>query len=369
MMAEKITKSKKIQGVKKNIFIFKKDKTIRIKSTPVPKKKSMDEAIKTNEVLLWGTNKIDSILLTPYEKNYAKSKTKSDKSETTEITDEIEITDETEITDKIANSDKQEEPIKIMDSEYIPSHKYNITDLDWLNKEYDRIENKISQLTEITEEYDNLLDLQDSLTELINELEYEAKTNNISKIFKETNDNMDKNKDENCADEDETLMEIEIKSKKEKSTKLKKSKKTTKLKPYYWIGEIPEGYREATEEEAIVNKKVSLFGKKRVNRELQSLFEITGTIYIDTNELSIINQQIMGLKGKLHYYKKELEFKTISLDSDIISQEMENEIKNKISDVKNCYKKTVDIYNLYVKKYKNLAELKNQNQNQNQNKM
>lgn len=29
----------------------------------------MDDAIGANEVLLWGLNKIDSILLTPYEKN------------------------------------------------------------------------------------------------------------------------------------------------------------------------------------------------------------------------------------------------------------------------------------------------------------
>ena len=126
------------------------------------------------------------------------------------------------------------------------------------------------------------------------------------------------------------------------------------------MGKIPEGYREATEEEAIINKKVSLFGKKRVNRELHSLFEITGTIYIDTEELPIINQQIMGLKGKMSYYKKEIEYKNKSLESDAISQEMINEIKNKISDIQNCYKKTVDIHNIYVKKYNNLMKVKNQ---------
>ena len=356
-MSEQLTQitkiPKKISGVKKNITIFKKDSTIKIKSTQIPKKKSMDEAIKSNEVLLWGLNKIDSILLSPYEKNYIKSKTKSKKTDS----DEKINYDEKAIFDKktdnqISNSDKQEYLIKTKDHEYIPSHKYSFVDLDWLNKEYHRIENKISQLTEITEEYDNLLDLQESLTELINELEY-------------TNKNIDnKSVDNNIEnDDDKTLIEVEINSKKSKSTKTSKStkKKITIIKPYYWIGEIPEGYREATEEEAIVNKKVSLFGKKRVNRELHSFFEITGTIYIDTEELPIINQQIMGLKGKLRYYKKELEYKKISLDSDTISQEMQNEIKNKISDIKNSYKKTVDIYNIYVKKYNNLT--KNQNQN------
>ena len=365
-MTELSTEIKKISGVKKNISIFKKDKTIKIKSTPIPKKKSMDEAIETNEVLLWGLNKIDSILLTPYEKNYIKSKTKSAKTNTIEK-NKISKTDTSNGT---VNINKQKYYIKTIDKEYIPSHTYNILDLDWLNEEYERIDNKINQLTDITDEYDNLLDLQDSLTELINELEYMAKNKKNDNDKNDNNDNKDNNNDNNDDDnnvgnnneyedeDDNTLMEVEIKTKSTKSRK-----KATKLKPYYWIGKIPDGYREATEEEAIINKKVSLFGKKRVNRELHSLFEITGTIYIDTEELPIINQQIMGLKGKLSYYKKELEYKKISLDSDTISEEMRNDIKNKILDIKNCYKKTVDIYNIYVKKYNDLTKVGTQNIN------
>jgi len=340
-MSNETTKIKKISSVKKNISIFKKDKIIKIKCTPIPQKKSMDDAIKANEVLLWGLNRIDSILLGPYEKNYTKDKTKqnnltdSDKLEVQSTNIEIQI-------DNASNNNKT------TDTEYIPEHKYNLADLDWLNNEYDRIEKRISQMTELTDEYDNLLELQDNLTDLINELEYELKSNMQNYNITEP-------------DEKEVLMEIEIKSTKPinptnptnpiKQTKAKKTTKTKNPKPYFWIGEIPDGYREATEEEAIINKKVSLFGKKRVQRELYSLFEITGTIYLNLEDPVKLNQQIIGLKGKLKFYKRELEFNNTSLDLDTISPENENRIKNKIIEINDHYKKTLDVLNLYIIQY------------------
>jgi hypothetical protein len=337
--------TKKIPKVKKNINIFKKDKTIKIKLTSnEPKKKSMEDALKSNEVLLWGLNRIDSILLAKYPNNKKNN-----------------IDEKMNKPDILDNKIKQIGEIqKTLDTEYNPSHTYNICDLDFLNLEYDRIENKISQMEDLNDEYDNLLDIQDSLTELINELVEQSKENNqdaiqvqnpIYRIVNNTN-NINDNK---------ILIEVEIDKNKStkstksiKSTRIVKTVKTKKLKPYYWIGEIPEGYREATEEEAIVNKKISLYGKKRVNRELNSLFEITGTIYMDMTDKLELNKQIIALKGKLKYYKKEIEYHKISLDSDINTEEMKGEIKDKILEVKNYYKKTLDIHNLYVSQYNKL---------------
>jgi len=286
---DEITKKNK---VKKNINIFKKDKTIKKKlASNEPKKKSMEEALESKEVLLWGTNQIDSILLAKYPNNKKNNiDEKMNKSET--------------LDNKIKQIGKIQ---KTLDTEYNPSHTYNTCDLDFLNLEYDKIDNKFNQMVDLNEEYDNLLDLQDSLTELINELVEQTKENNqdtiqiqnpISTIVNNTNDT-------NNTDNNEILMEVEIDKNKKKSTKTLKTVKTVKtvktkkLKPYYWIGEIPDGYREATEEEAIVNNKISFYGKKRVNRELNSLFEITGTIYMDMKDKVELNKQIIALKGKL----------------------------------------------------------------------
>ncbi len=325
-MTDIVTNKNKIKNkVKNNISFFKKDKPLKINLhyDKSMHNKSMDEAIMSNQVLLWGLNKIDSILLNPYEKNYSRLKIKQNIT-----TNNVKMTDD-DITNK-----------------YI--HKYTHHDLNWLNHEYEIVENKILKLTDLTDEYDDLLNLQDHLSDLINELMDESKNNQTNK-----------NKDFNQNEQNDVLMEIEIKPlKSTKSTKSTKSIKPIKpIKPYYWIGEIPPGYREATQEEAILNKKVSLFGKKKVDRELHSLFEITGTIYINTDELAKLNQHIISLKGKINYYKKDLIHKKILLNSDAINQETETEIKNKILNIKNCYKKTIDMYNLYVKKY---IEIKNQ---------
>lgn len=340
-------KQKRFPKVKKNIDIFKKDKTVKIKLTSKePKKKSMEDALKLNEVLLWGLNRIDSILMAKYPNI---KKNNCDK-----VTNKKNVLD--------IKNELLEEIQKTLDTEYNPSNTYNICDLDFLNLEYDRIEKKISQMLELNDEYNNLLDLQDSLTELINELTEQSKENNQDTIVQNPIADIINNADTNTNDTNDTndnqvIIEVEIDKNKKKYTKSIKSTrniKTKKLKPYYFIGEIPEGYREATEEEAIVNKKVSFYGKKKVNRELNSLFEITGTIYMDMTDKKELNKQIMALKGKLTYYKKEIEYHKISLDSDINTEEMIKEIKDKIYEVKNYYKKTLDIYNIYVSKFNEL---------------
>lgn len=339
----KLINKTKISCVKKNITIFKKDKPVKIKSTQILQKKTMDDALEANEVLLWGINKIDSITLNEYVKKKNIQLTQSTLNLPTNTT------------------------LQTLNSTYIPTNHYTIADLDFLNIEYDKIENKILKMTDLTEEYDELLDLQDSLTDLINELEYEAKNNSSNQINTEyieenTNKiNIDKVRtiDTNL---NKVLLEVELKTtktiKSTKSTKSTKLTKTTKsIKPYYFIGDVPEGYREATMEEAIYNRKVSLYGKKRVKRELNSLFEITGTIYIENIDNSQeLNKKIMALKGKLNYYKKELEFQKESLESDTINVEKEKIISEKISEIKNCYKKTLDIYNLYVKKFQEIKQ-------------
>ena len=348
--------TKKISKVKKNINIFKKVKIVKIKLTSnEPKKKSMEDALKSNEVLLWGFNRIDSILLDKYP-NVKNNNHIRKINEQNLSNNEIKAIKETQ---------------KTLDTEYNPSNTYNICDLDFLNLEYNRIENKISQMFDLNDEYDNLLDLQDSLTELVNELTEQSKKNNqdtivqnpIAYIIDDANANIINlgdidNTNDNTTD-NQVLIEVEI-DKKKKSTKstitsrTSRTSKTSKLKPYYYIGEIPEGYREAKEEEAIINKKVSFYGKKRVNRELNSLFEITGTIYMHMTNKGELNKQIMALKGKLTYYKKEIEYHKISLDKDTNTDEIKDEIKDKIIEIQKYYRKTLDVYNLYVSKYNEL---------------
>ena len=78
---------------------------------------------------------------------------------------------------------------------------------------------------------------------------------------------------------------------------------------------------------------------------------------MDITDKGKLNNQIMALKGKLTYYKKEIEYHKISLDNDSNTDKIKDEIKDKINETKKYYRKTSDIYNLYVSKYNKLNNI------------
>ena len=286
----------------------------------------MKEALEANEVLLWGLNQLDSIIIKSYEQDYKKPSTKSNESEDKDLS-ELE---------NIITIDKL---CKTTDTEYNSNNKYNYLDLDFLNLEYERIDKKISGLTDLGDEFDNLMDLQDELAELIQELEYDKK-NSVLDTNQNNNPNTNSDSDSNSGSDSPDSKNFK---------KVKKSyAKTKKSKPYYWIGIIPEGYREATQEEAIAKKKVSWFGKKKVSRQLYNLYSITGTLIVEGLGLNELSLKIASLKGKLSSYKKQIDFYKISLDSDNISQSSAQASKMKIDELTDCYKKTSDVLNLYI---------------------
>lgn len=331
----KSDKIDKIDKIKKNVDILKKInsnvKTIsnqqqNLISNQNSIANSMIDSLKNNQVLLWGLNQIDTILLDIYEQN-------------------INLKPSNKSNEHIQNNTIKNVFAKSSDNIYDPTHTYTTADLEFLNNEYTRIDIQISKMTTVDSEFDNLMDMQDLLAELIEKLETEFNNSNQNSdlISNITSDSTDSNNSTNF-------------EKKSKSKKISKSKKTVKLKPYYNIGEIPEGYREATQEEAILNKKIGLFGKKKASRELTNLFDICGTIYIENTNLKELNLIILKLKGKLNYYKKEQEYLKISISSDKISYEQKEEKKIKLKELEVYARKTLDIFNLYVKNYEKISK-------------
>ena len=80
-------------------------------------------------------------------------------------------------------------------------------------------------------------------------------------------------------------------------------KKVKELEPYYNIGEIPSGFREATEHEAVVNGKVSYWGKYEVNPDTISQFKNVGFLFksdltVPESKL-LIGRMITRMKGAL----------------------------------------------------------------------
>lgn len=307
---------------KKNI-LTKNNLMIKI-NTETHKHKSMNDALKDDEVLLWGLNQVDSLILASYELNYFKQN----------IIKKINLNEQIKM-----SINKKIICEKTNDIQYNPSNTYNHCDLQFLINEYDRIDYDLSMMKELNDEFNNLLDVQDKLGDLIDELE-----NNPESNVEGSNNNLI------ILDNLDVDMEIEINKNKTK----KITNKKIKLKPYYWIGKIPDGYIAATEEEAILSKKVSYFGKKKVSRELYNLHFVTGTLFIKNLNLKEINLKIVALKGKLSYYKKQHQYYKISLDSDNISSNSSIEIGYKIEEIIECHKKTVDILKKFIEYQKTL---------------
>ena len=80
-------------------------------------------------------------------------------------------------------------------------------------------------------------------------------------------------------------------------------KKEKILKPYYNIGEIPTGFREATEREAIENGKLSHWGKYQVNPEVMKEFKNVGFFFskdlTEEQAKTLISRMMTRMKGAI----------------------------------------------------------------------
>ena len=322
--------------VKKNIDIINsKSKIIKIKTNNKDTIKSMDESFKTNEVLFWGLNKVDSIILNLYEDNFTKENKKP------------------KVLDK-----KENKIYKIFD----PNEKYSVNDLNFLNKEYEKIEIKLDKLTDLNDECEKLMDLQDNLTNIIENLQTQ-KDNNLENS---NNDTVFTSDSTILVQQSDSDSDLDSDSDSDSDSNIENKKKVGRkkiLKPYFWIGKIPQGYREATQEEAILKKKVSCFGKNKVSREIYNMYDVTGTICVNNLKEKDIKLKIIALKGKLRFYKKEYDYESISFNSGKNIGVHREEIKNKIEELQYCYKKTADVINFYVQNLNNINNINTQKSN------
>jgi hypothetical protein len=80
--------------------------------------------------------------------------------------------------------------------------------------------------------------------------------------------------------------------------KVEEVKKPKRGKPWFYIGDIPKGYREATEDEAIQAKKVSLYGKYQVDNEKWRLYKEYGILLTEDKTNQEITWTMNGLKKR-----------------------------------------------------------------------
>ena len=291
--------------------------------------KTEEQAIESKQVLLWGLNKVNTKLMKKAEAEFKPTKR--------------------------AYTKKEGVIEKVKVQVYDPSNEYYTDDdIPFLNKEYKRISDIVDN-PKTDDEYEEAVELQDKLYDLIDQLE------SVSDFRKKTegsgfNENVLKHLVSHIVDKNEPIDKRDFKQAKQAIDTIKKIKdssfdksnerpikggaivkgspealaraekmrlgkeakriaegkpppkgkyvkKVKDLKPYYNIGDIPTGFREAKEEEAIENNKLSHWGKYQVNPETMKTFKNVGFFFnkdlTEKDAMTLIGRMITRMKGAL----------------------------------------------------------------------
>lgn len=246
----------------------------------------MIEELEKNKVLLWGQKKVPTNVLKEYDHG---NKNPSSKAQV-----------------KSKTSKKSAKIVK----QFVPGENYGIEDLSFLESEYDRITAILEKGGLDDEEDEKMMDIQDKLYDLIEVLKEakekfgggindepvkedkdvpvkkgrpikgspealeigrrlaeakKAKTEGKPKPITIKNDKKARAEkgSEEAKNINKKLLEAKTLKKQEKEPKTKEYSK--KLKPWFYIGDIPSGYRPATEDEALEENKISEYGKYEVD--------------------------------------------------------------------------------------------------------
>jgi len=298
------------------------------------------------------------------------------------------------------NKHKKDKTVKIPIEKiktYDPNHEYSLGDLDFLKKEKLRIDNILLDTNISDEVYELNLDLQDNLADLIGDLEEicekNPKSEEIDDTDSEINDSLSETSSSVKTIEETGIIEKKNKSKvthhqdkvryekgsikalevgknliearkrarelkglsltvKEKADikRLEKVKiRQEKLKPWYYIGIIPKGYREATEDEAIKNDMVSEFGKYKVDQSKYRFYKLTGVLQAENITKSSFIAIYKGNQRNRMETKKEIEILINKIDNGKYDDHEKDNYKNKLEHYEKKYDALLFIYEFLLK--------------------
>lgn len=357
-----------------------------VKTSEILTEKGYFEA---NKVLLWGKIKAKDKYITEYgvgNKN-PRSLTKI----------------------KVVKEDKVKKATK--GREYEPGEEYTIDDIDFLEKEYKRISDRLDNEKLDDELYEELLDTQDKLYELLEDL------GQIKEFSKGKGVMRWVDKDDDISDDEEVEPLVKyIKGKaivkgspealaagkrladarkakkgiieppvevvkqvskaravkgseeaKEMGRKLAEARKAKKAlqpevikevkapkvdkkKPWFYIGDIPKGYREATEDEAITTHNVSEYGKYEVDKIKYEYYEKYNVLLSDKMPDNILAISIMGVKKKIQKAFIEIEIIGNKIENPKYKDKLESNIQ-RLKDEKLSRKELQGAFNWLYKEY------------------
>ena len=133
-----------------------------------------------------------------------------------------------------------------------------------------------------------------------------------------------------------------------KKETMKPEENITKGKPYYYIGDIPKGFRMATMQEAIRNDKVSEYGKFQVDTNMYNYYRDYGILLNPDATDNEIRINLMVLKKKTLKAYEDIEIFENKLENDKYKDKW-NEFKHKLERAKDERKTYNAMLNFYWK--------------------
>lgn len=130
-----------------------------------------------------------------------------------------------------------------------------------------------------------------------------------------------------------------------------------KGRPWYYIGDIPRGYREATETEAIEKGKVSEYGKYQVDETKYNLWNNYEILLDENKTYKEVEWTLNGLKRRIVKSLQEIEILKSKLDNDKY-KDRSNDFKTKLTFEKELRRHLQAGWNWYYKIYCNMKGIK-----------
>lgn len=290
------------------------------------------EAFENNKVLLWGEKKASLKLLKIYDVGNKNPRSVPRKAK-----------------------DEEAKPKKVKKRVFNENEAYTKKDLPFLKQELERIEEEQENAGD--DDIDDLLDLMDKIEDVIEKVEKQTEGTGFKKGIKsgtgfkkgspEALAWAQRMKDARDAKKAALAPQKAAKAKEEAKKKEKKELVSRKKgKPWFFIGDIPKGYREATMDEAIESKKVSEYGKHIVDNDRWILNRDYDILLIHTKKPNELKWTMNGLEKRIMRSLKEIEIIKGRIDNGKYSKE---EGKNKLDNETYYNKKLIAGFNWYLK--------------------
>lgn len=280
------------------------------------------EAFENNKVLLWGEKKASLKLLKIYDIGNKNPRSVPRKAK-----------------------DEEAKPKKVKKRVFNENEVYVKKDLQFLKDELERVEEEQENAGD--DDIDDLLDLMDKIEDAIEKVEKQTEGTGFKKGSPEAFVWAQKMKDARDAKKALLAPQKAVKAKEDAKKKEKKEFVSRKKgKPWFFIGDIPKGYREATMDEAIESKKVSEYGKHLVDNNRWILNRDYDILLIHTKKPNELKWTMSGLEKRIMKSLKELEIIKGRIDSGKYSKE---EGKNKLDNETYYNKKLIAGFNWYLK--------------------